>query len=88
MHPGRGRIGFCKYIGWTTALVVCYAGRRPYTNGLNLDGVGVAMDERGRIKVDSHFCTSVPSIYAIGDVIPGPMLAHKVIASNYHLVDV
>lgn len=35
-------------------------------------------DERGRVKVDSHFRTSVPSVYAIGDVIPGPMLAHKV----------
>lgn len=58
-------------------VVLVSTGRRPYTNGLNLDGVGVAMDERGRVKVDEHFSTSVSSIKAIGDVIPGPMLAHK-----------
>ena len=52
-------------------------GRRPYTQGLGLKELGVIMDERGRVQVDSHFATSVPGIYAIGDVIPGPMLAHK-----------
>lgn len=57
---------------------MCNAGRRPFTDGLNLEGVGVEKDERGRVKVDAHFRTSVPSVYAIGDVIPGPMLAHKV----------
>ena len=54
------------------------AGRRPYTKGLNLEGVGVATDGRGCIVVDDHFQSSVPGVYAIGDVVPGPMLAHKV----------
>lgn len=53
------------------------AGRRPFTEGLGLENVGLATDKRGRIEVDDHFRTKVPSIYAIGDVIPGPMLAHK-----------
>ena len=52
-------------------------GRRPYTEGLNLDKVGVKMDEKGRIFTKSNFQTSVENIFAIGDVIPGPMLAHK-----------
>ncbi|PNH01664.1 Dihydrolipoyl dehydrogenase, mitochondrial [Tetrabaena socialis] len=52
-------------------------GRRPYAKGLGLDAVGVKLDARGRVEVDSHFRTSVPSVYAIGDLIPGPMLAHK-----------
>lgn len=52
-------------------------GRKPYTEGLGLDKVGVKRDARGRIEVDSHFQTNVPGIYAIGDVIAGPMLAHK-----------
>jgi dihydrolipoamide dehydrogenase len=54
------------------------AGRRPFTQGLNLEGVGVSLDRRGCIVVDAKYQTSVPGIYAIGDVIPGPMLAHKV----------
>jgi len=58
-------------------VVLVATGRRPVTDGLNLEAVGVPLDERGRIKVDDHFRTAVPSIYAIGDVIPGPMLAHK-----------
>lgn len=57
-------------------VLVCI-GRRPYTQGLGLNEVGVAMDELGRVKVNHHYETSVPGIYAIGDVIPGPMLAHK-----------
>jgi dihydrolipoamide dehydrogenase len=52
-------------------------GRVPYTEGLGLDAVGLKLDERGRIPVDGHFATSAPGIYAIGDVIAGPMLAHK-----------
>src|SRR5262249_47340711 len=52
-------------------------GRRPYTDGLGLDAVGVALDGRGRIVVDQQFATSVPGIFAIGDAIPGPRLAHK-----------
>jgi len=52
-------------------------GRRPNTDGLGLENVGVALDERGRVVVDEQFRTSVKGIYAIGDVIRGPMLAHK-----------
>ncbi|GAA4348888.1 dihydrolipoyl dehydrogenase [Hymenobacter saemangeumensis] len=52
-------------------------GRAPYTEGLNLAAAGVEMEERGRIKVDAHLQTSVPGIYAIGDVVKGAMLAHK-----------
>lgn len=52
-------------------------GRRPYTDKLGLDKVGIQLDERGRIAVDHHLQTNVPGIYAIGDVIKGAMLAHK-----------
>jgi dihydrolipoamide dehydrogenase len=52
-------------------------GRRPVTDGLNLDRVGVTTDEKGFVEVDPHFQTSVPGIYAVGDVIGGKMLAHK-----------
>lgn len=52
-------------------------GRQPVTDGLNLDRVGVATDEKGFVEVDQHFQTSVPGIYAVGDVIGGKMLAHK-----------
>ena len=58
-------------------VVLVAIGRRPYTEGLGLEAVGVALDKRGRIEIDSHFATSVPGIYAIGDVVAGPMLAHK-----------
>jgi dihydrolipoamide dehydrogenase len=52
-------------------------GRVPYTDGLGLEEAGVAKDNRGRVTVDAHFATNVPGIYAIGDAIAGPMLAHK-----------
>ncbi|MNY01194.1 Dihydrolipoyl dehydrogenase 3 [compost metagenome] len=52
-------------------------GRRPYTDGLNADKAGVKITERGQIEVNDHLQTSVPNIYAIGDVIKGAMLAHK-----------
>jgi len=58
-------------------IVLVAVGRRPYTDGLGLDKVGVALDERKRIKTDGYFKTNVDGIYAIGDVIAGPMLAHK-----------
>ncbi|KAF6254877.1 dihydrolipoyl dehydrogenase [Scenedesmus sp. NREL 46B-D3] len=58
-------------------VVLVSAGRRPYVTGLGLENVGITPNRRGQIEVDSHFRTSVPSIYAIGDCIPGPMLAHK-----------
>lgn len=52
-------------------------GRRPYTSGLGLEAIGVEMDDRSRIKTSHDFSTNVPGIWAIGDVIEGPMLAHK-----------
>ncbi|GLC38339.1 hypothetical protein PLESTB_001265700 [Pleodorina starrii] len=52
-------------------------GRRPFTQGLGLEALGIKKDARGRVEVDSNFRTSVPTVYAIGDIIPGPMLAHK-----------
>merc|ERR1712121_459560 len=57
-------------------LLVC-VGRRPYTDKLGLEGVGIERDDRGRVPVNSRFQTVLPNIYAIGDVIQGPMLAHK-----------
>ncbi len=57
--------------------VLVAVGRRPNTDGLGCDAVGVALDKRGRVEIDDHFRTSVPGIYAIGDVVKGPMLAHK-----------
>lgn len=58
-------------------VVLVAAGRRAHTEGLGLDKVGVKMDDRGRVEVDEHLRTNVSNIYAIGDVIKGPMLAHK-----------
>ncbi len=58
-------------------VVLVAVGRRPFSDGLGAADVGVQFDERGRIKVDEHYATSVPGLYAIGDVIAGPMLAHK-----------
>ena len=57
--------------------VLVATGRKPFTDGLGLEKAGVVLDERGRIQTDNHFQTSVPGVYAIGDVIAGPMLAHK-----------
>jgi dihydrolipoamide dehydrogenase len=58
-------------------IVLVSIGRRPYTEGLGLDKVGVEVGPRGFVKIDDHFRTSVEGIYAIGDCVPGPMLAHK-----------
>ena len=60
-----------------TDIVLVAIGRRPYADGLGLKEAGVAVDERGRIAVDAHYQTNAAGIYAIGDVIAGPMLAHK-----------
>jgi dihydrolipoamide dehydrogenase len=57
-------------------VLVCI-GRVPYTDGLGLKEAGVALDNRGRVQIDPHFATSVKGVYAIGDVVAGPMLAHK-----------
>ena len=57
-------------------VLVCI-GRVPYTEGLGLQEAGVALDNRGRVQIDAHFATNVKGVYAIGDVVAGPMLAHK-----------
>jgi dihydrolipoamide dehydrogenase len=66
-----------KKIEFEVDKVLVAVGRKPYTDGLGLKTVGITTDEQGRIPVDAHFKTSAAGIYAIGDVIPGPMLAHK-----------
>jgi dihydrolipoamide dehydrogenase len=58
-------------------VVLVAIGRRPFTEGLGLDEVGVERDKQGRVVVDGSFRTSAPGVFAIGDVIDGPMLAHK-----------
>ena len=58
-------------------VVLVATGRKPYTAGLGLEEAGIALDERGRVKTDGHLRTNVEGIYAIGDVVAGPMLAHK-----------
>jgi dihydrolipoamide dehydrogenase len=61
----------------TADRVLVAIGRRPFTDGLGLEAVGVVRDARGRIETDAHFKTNIDGVYAIGDVIAGPMLAHK-----------
>ena len=61
--------------------------RRPYTDGLGLDKAGVALDERKRVKVDGKLRTGVPGIWAIGDVVAGPMLAHKAEEDGYAVAE-
>jgi dihydrolipoamide dehydrogenase len=61
----------------TADIVLVSIGRRPYTTGLGLEAAGVQLDDRGRVKTDGHFNTTAKGIYAIGDAIIGPMLAHK-----------
>ena len=58
-------------------VVLVATGRKPYTAGLGLEEAGVALDNRGRVEIDGHYRTNVAGIYAIGDVVKGPMLAHK-----------
>ncbi len=58
-------------------VVLVAIGRRPYYEGLGIEEAGVALDDRKRIKIDAHYATNVPGIYAIGDIVTGPMLAHK-----------
>ncbi len=73
LEPAKG--GAAEEIAADVVLVAI--GRRAYTEGLGLAEVGVTLDERGRVKTTDGFATSVPGIWAIGDVIAGPMLAHK-----------
>ena len=58
-------------------VVLVATGRRPFTDGLGLAKAGVVMDKGGRVEIDNHWRTSIPGIFAIGDVVKGPMLAHK-----------
>jgi dihydrolipoamide dehydrogenase len=58
-------------------VVLVAIGRVPFTEGLGLKEAGVALDNRGRVQIDAHFATNVKGVYAIGDVVAGPMLAHK-----------
>ena len=58
-------------------VVLVATGRRPFTEGLGLENLGIETDKLGRVQVDEHFRTKVPSVFAFGDVIDGPMLAHK-----------
>ncbi|KQY34456.1 MULTISPECIES: dihydrolipoyl dehydrogenase [Rhizobium/Agrobacterium group] len=58
-------------------VVLIATGRKPFTDGLGLAEAGVVLDKRGRVEIDHHFLTNVPGIYALGDVVRGPMLAHK-----------
>ncbi|MCT8161280.1 dihydrolipoyl dehydrogenase [Pseudoruegeria sp. SHC-113] len=57
--------------------VLVATGRKPYTEGLGLDALGVKLSPHGQIETDAHWATNIPGVYAIGDVIDGPMLAHK-----------
>ena len=66
-----------KTLSWDVDYCLVAIGRRPYTDNLGLENVGIVPDDKGRIPVDEHLQTSVPGIYAIGDVIKGAMLAHK-----------
>ena len=66
-----------KKINFECNVVLVSVGRKPNTKNLNLDAIGIALDDKKRVKVDKNFQTNVKNIYAIGDVIAGPMLAHK-----------
>jgi len=68
-------------------VVLVSVGRRPYTEGLGLNAVAIALDEHGRIAVDDGFATNAPGIYAIGDAIRGPMLAHKAMDEGVALAE-
>ena len=73
LEPAKG--GTAETLQADAVLVAI--GRRPRTENLGLETIGIALDERGRVKTDAHYATNIPGIYAIGDVIAGPMLAHK-----------
>ena len=73
IEPAKG--GLSETVECDVVLVAI--GRAPYTQGLGLEALGVSQDKQGRIETDAHFKTNVDGVYAIGDVIAGPMLAHK-----------
>ena len=81
-EQGKLMVEFSNNINKTIENIECdkvlvSVGRKPYTEGLNLSKIGIKKDEKGRIEVNKKFQTSINNIYAIGDVIKGPMLAHK-----------
>jgi dihydrolipoamide dehydrogenase len=83
-EPSKG--GDAKEEKYDVVLVA--TGRRPYTDGLGLEALGINKDKLGRIDVDDHFRTAVPNIYAIGDCIDGPMLAHKAEEEGIAVVEI
>lgn len=72
----------------TADVVLLSIGRRPYTQNLGLETVGITPDKRGFIPIDSNFRTSHPHIYAIGDIVDGPMLAHKASDEGYAAAEI
>ncbi|MBN2358436.1 MAG: dihydrolipoyl dehydrogenase [Deltaproteobacteria bacterium] len=81
-QPGDDAVGLTVESDGRSEALVCdkvlvAVGRRAYTDGLGLEAIGLALEAGGKIAVDGQFCTSVAGVYAIGDVIAGPMLAHK-----------
>src|SRR5690606_15457263 len=78
---GVGKVVFLDADGKEQTLeaerVLVAVGRKPYTDGLGLQEAGVEIDAKGRVTIDDRFQTSVPGIFAIGDVVRGAMLAHK-----------
>ena len=64
-------------VSLTSDVVLVATGRKPYTSGLGLEALGVEMGPRGTIKTDAHYATNINGLYAIGDAVAGPMLAHK-----------
>lgn len=67
--------------------LIVAVGRRPYTKGLNAEGIGLELDARGFLKIDKHYRTNIPGIYGSGDVVGGAMLAHKAIEEGIALVE-
>ncbi|MBN9317060.1 MAG: dihydrolipoyl dehydrogenase [Devosia sp.] len=84
LEPAAG--GEASYAEADAVLVA--VGRKPTTEGLGLEGAGVALDERGRVRIDAQFRTNVPGIYAIGDVVAGPMLAHKAMDEGHAVAEI
>ena len=68
--------------------LIVSVGRIPNTEGLNADGVGLKLDERGRIDVDAHCRTNLPGVWAVGDVVSGPMLAHKAMEEGVMVAEI
>jgi dihydrolipoamide dehydrogenase len=83
LEPAKGGAGETL----ATDAVLVAIGRRPFTDGLGLDEIGIARDPAGRVTVGEDFATSVAGIYAIGDVIRGPMLAHKAMEEGVAVVE-